>query len=218
MSKFSAVAVAILSLALGSAAHAGPVNLITNGDFSAGLTGFSSDYTLGGDSMDEGVLNVGTNPTQFHPLWDNFTNTSNMLIVNGSTSSTPATVWSETISLTKGAKYTYTGSVTSIYGDSPADLEAVATIGGKDYVFGTLQLLGGSSTPQWQTMTGTLTSPFSGEVTLKLIDLNTASSGNDFALTNLSLTSAVPEPKSYTLALAGLAALGFVMRRRQPGA
>ena len=211
------LACAATVLTLSAAAQAAAPNLIANGNFESGLTGFTSDYVVGGDSWSEGVLNVGTDPKQFHSLWDSVSDGSNMLFVNGSTAAEPRTVWSETVSLSKGASYDYSGSVISLYADNPALLQAVATIGGKDYVVGTVQLNGGGSTPQWQSWSGTLVSPFSGNVVLKLIDLNQSASGNDFALDNLSLTqtAAVPEPQSWAMALAGLAALGFIARRRQ---
>lgn len=68
-----------------------PNNLITNGDFSAGNTGFTSQlsyisYTGTQALCYEGTYSVGTNPHNYHQNWVNATHDGNMLIVNGATS------------------------------------------------------------------------------------------------------------------------------------
>lgn len=52
--------------------------------------------------------------------------------------------------------------------------------------------------------------------TISLVNQNTAFSGNDFALDDISLSTSIPVPEPMTLALfgAGLAGLGVIRRRR----
>ena len=65
------------------------VNLIGNGNFEGGATGFSSDYIHNpGDLWPESVYDVLTNPNAAHPNFpacgDHTTGSGNMLAVNGS--------------------------------------------------------------------------------------------------------------------------------------
>ena len=117
-------------------AHADPVNLIVNGDFEAGNTGFSSQYTAGNDiahSANPSVpdlwspnyYGVGTNPINFHPYWSSFTADGNMLIANGGADTTAA-VWSEKIENLAAGSYTFGFSATGVYSGNPAVLNAVA--------------------------------------------------------------------------------------------
>src|SRR5438045_2765976 len=81
-------------------------NLVTNGDFSLGATGFTSGYTqscnsaiypspLGSLDM-AGAYCVSTNMQDHHSLFFNCTYQGNMMVVNGATTSNTA-VWSQTV-------------------------------------------------------------------------------------------------------------------------
>lgn len=207
------------------AAHAGQVNLIVNGDFSAGATGFDSQYSLGKDIAHSTGANpdlwapnfygIGSNPNDFHPSWASFTGNGNMLIANGGADTTAA-VWSERLLGLAAGSYTFSFSAAGIYSGNPAVLDAVAVNlddGGSVIDLG--QLTMSSTTGQWQTLNTTL--DLSGNFRFKLIDLNGVADGNDFALDNISLVAAttVPEPQSLALMLAGFAAAGVVARRRK---
>ena len=74
-----------------------------------------------------------------------------------------------------------------------------------------------NSADGWQQMTGTYKATVSGAATLAIADTNNSVPFNDFALDDISFTSAAsgtPEPASWALLLAGFGAIGGVMRRR----
>jgi hypothetical protein len=83
-------------------------NLITNGNFNSGNSGFLSEYTYNGvdgsGNLDEQAYSVVTNPNSVHALWYGFTDhtadgTANMLVVNGQQGvATVSGDWSFTVS------------------------------------------------------------------------------------------------------------------------
>ena len=76
---------ALLASASLTAAHA---NLVTNGGFEDGNTGFTSAYTYQSDLWPEGTYYVGSDAHNFHPLFFGLPHSGiNFMIVNGS--STP---------------------------------------------------------------------------------------------------------------------------------
>ncbi|MDN3922481.1 PEP-CTERM sorting domain-containing protein [Roseateles violae] len=216
MKKNTIKALTLSAGLLASLSSAEAANVILNGEFDAGLSGFSSSYAIGGDAYAPGVVNVGSNPNALHSGWASFGAFSgeNMLIVNGGESLASNVVWSQTIHLTAGTSYDFTAAAASVYSGNPSKLQAVLTVGAVDHVLGTVQL---GAAGEWQSWGGSVVSPFSGSAQLKLLNLSTDYNGNDFAIDYLSLTSAVPEPQSLALMLAGLGAMGFVARRRQRG-
>ena len=87
--RFNAFAATAAVLLLSGAAHA--QNLFTNGDFSAGNTGFATDYNYFTTAdMGEGVFGVGANPTGFHSAFTTFgdhtSGAGNMAVYNGAPS------------------------------------------------------------------------------------------------------------------------------------
>jgi hypothetical protein len=211
---------------LGSlAASQASANLIFNGDFEAGNTGFSSDYAYiapgtlspvgapdyssGGSAYtlwDEGTYSVGTDPNSLHASWASFgdhtTGTGNMMIVNGAAS--PVSVWQGTLTsaLVVGQTYEFSAWVANLYpppvglGTTPtAPAELQFSIGGNQ--------IGASFTAPgvgvWSEFTATFVA---GSEPIAVLDLNTVPNGNDFALDDISLT-VVPEPTTMTIVIAG---------------
>jgi hypothetical protein len=196
---------------------AGAANLIDNGSFelggTAGYDTFASDYIKNGNIYDPSVLTIGTNPNAVHSSWATFgaLDGANMLIVNGGLDASSGVFWSQTLNLSAGT-YNFSAAAASTYPTNPSHVIAIATIDGTDVTLGEVQL--GRST-QWATLTGGFLLQNSGSVTIKLKDLSTDYTGNDFAVDKISLTSAVPEPETYAMMLAGLGLVGFAARRRK---
>src|SRR5699024_6162533 len=89
-----------------------PYNLVSNGDFSMGNTGFTSTYGYTpppSSVLNEGYYSVYTNPngvhTGFTSFGDHTTGTGRMMILNGSPS--PTSVWCQTIPVTPNTDYDF---------------------------------------------------------------------------------------------------------------
>lgn len=114
---------------------ANPINLILNGDFSLGNTGFLTDYTnynVGTVPAAgvQGAYGVVTNPrnwfTPFSNCGDHTTSTGNMLVADGSTTGT-ARVWYSQIPIPviPGKNYTFSYFLTAVVSGGPAKLEVL---------------------------------------------------------------------------------------------
>ena len=114
-------------------------NVITNGDFSQGATGFTTDYTgpvaadpgttrgaLDG-AAGEGKYGIGTTPRGYHWAWINGLSDAthplpdgaqSAMVINGA-NATPAqagivALWQQPVSLVQGLPYTFSGQITSV--------------------------------------------------------------------------------------------------------
>lgn len=171
-------------------------NIVTNGDFSSGNTGFNSSYTYmttgsfcptcccGVLSL-EGTYTVGANPNTYHTNFtafgDHTTGSGKMLIVNGA-SVTGVTVWKENIPIMPNTNYVFSVWATSVNPASPAILNF--SINGS--ALGTISLSGSVADGTWQYFTTTWNSgSTSGSVPIALVNQNTASGGNDFAVDDI---------------------------------
>jgi len=85
-------------------------NLVTNGDFEAGITGFTSDYDVldpintGDFSLyPEKLFTVSTDPRLYHNLWASFgdhtSSSGKMMIINGLPAESPDTVWQQDVTI-----------------------------------------------------------------------------------------------------------------------
>jgi hypothetical protein len=182
----------------------GSANLVINGDFEAGNTGFTSGYTYAAPTQsspishnsnpmwDEGTYTVYNSISAVHSAWtfgpagDHTSGTGNMLIVNGDTTAN-VPVWSGTLSapLTAGTTYEFSAWIASIYNVAPAQL--TFSVGGVQ--IGTT--ITPASTGVWQQFSATFVA--TGAPGLGVINLNTVANGNDFVLDDISMV-AVPEP------------------------
>lgn len=171
--------------------------LIVNGDFSSGNTGFSSDYTNG--QAGPGGYVITTNPHSIDSnqasFGDHTTGSGNMLFVDGGP--TGNRVWYETISVTPNTSYDFSAWMASSINANNAKLRFTAN----GTALASDLLLGGAG--NWQHFEASWFSGSNTSVQLSVYDVNTNVSGfgNDFALDDFSFNAqAVPEPSSLLLA------------------
>ena len=165
-------------------------NVITNGDFSAGATGFTSDYVPGTGGA-YGLLSlqstyaVSTSPSLVHnnfaSFGDHTTGSGNMLVVNGS-DIVGQTIWCQTVSVLPNTTYAFSAWLASAVSSSPAQLSF--TVDGVS--IGNLNA--SSTTGLWLNFYNLWNSGASTTVTLCITNLNTAQSGNDFAIDDILFT------------------------------
>ncbi len=167
-------------------------NLIANGSFTQGATGFNTSLARGGTSLvNAGTYVVGTNPHNYHQggasFGDHTTGTGKMLIVNDSIFA-GVTIWRETIVTTPGVEYSFSGWSVSWATDGPdnddvSPAQPQIAVNGKAIVSATLPATAG----QWTNLSGTWVAT-SVRSTIILTDVNTSSAGNDSAYDDFSVT------------------------------
>ena len=168
-------------------------NIVVNGDFSSGNTGFTSSYTMPsscsgcccGILSNEGTYGVNTNPhnlhTNFVSTGDHTSGTGKMLIVNGA-STANVTVWKENITIQPNTNYVFSVWATSVTSANPAVLQF--SINGNP--LGTVALSPSLANGTWQYFTTVWNSgSVTGTVPIALVNQNTASNGNDFAVDDI---------------------------------
>lgn len=227
------LALAALGAGVAATAASAATNLVVNGDFSQGATGFTSDYRYvaptSGSMMPESVYTVASDPRSVHPYWIQSTNAKPLLLVNGATAS-GMTVWRESLATVAGQTYDFSASAGNVCCNSahpgdyaPSELEFQVSSDG----FATFQTLGTITTHptsdagQFYTVTDTFQA--TGPVQLRIVDALTGRVGNDFAVSDVSVVaalgsgqvSAVPEPASWALMLSAMTSVGAAMRNRQ---
>jgi len=196
------VLLALAALATGVSATAvdATTNLVVNGDFSQGATGFTSYYRYvaptSGSMMPETVYTIASDPNSVHPYWIQLAGDKPLLLVNGATTS-GMTVWRENIATVAGQTYDFSASAANVCcnaahpGDyAPSELEFQVSSNG----FTTFQTLGTITTHptgdagQFYTVTDTFKA--SGPLQIRIIDALTGRVGNDFAVSDVSVMAA----------------------------
>jgi hypothetical protein len=104
----------------------GANNLVTNGDFSLGATGFTSGYTNSpGNCQPPAVYDVTTSPHNCHPSFTDFgdhtSGSGNMMVVNGADVA-GVQVWGETVAVLQNTLYYFSTWIATDYPLSPAQL------------------------------------------------------------------------------------------------
>ena len=161
-------------------------NFVNNGDFSQGNTGFTSSYidTNGPGSLwPEGFYSIQSNPNSVHPNFASFgdhtSGTGNMMVINGASS--PVNIWCQTITVTPNTSYDFSAWGASCTPSNPAQLqfEINGTLVGTP-----LQLPG--SNGLWTEFHVVWFSGSNTSITICIHDSQTALSGNDFAIDDIS--------------------------------
>jgi gliding motility-associated-like protein len=159
-------------------------NLVVNGDFSQGNTGFTSSYSYANINTTEGQVFVGTNPNTWNSNMvackDHTNGIGNMLLVNGA-SVADVNVWQQNIAVKPNTNYAFSAWLEAIYPVNPPQLQF--SINGK-----TIGNLFSAMLPtcNWQQFYTTWNSGNTTSATISIVNKNTNILGNDFALDDIS--------------------------------
>ncbi|HYZ47459.1 MAG TPA: PEPxxWA-CTERM sorting domain-containing protein [Sphingomonas sp.] len=219
----------IAAIALGLTGPAFGANLVTNGSFEAGNTGFTSSYGYVAPAPNsmypEGVYTVSNDASVVHDQWvaaHGVGGSGNFLIVNGKTEAGNFDVWrSGSINVTAATDYFFEAFATNLCCNAnrtgPASLLTFKIVGD---VTGS-QVLGTFSTANaavgtWQPLSNLWNSGANTSVQLFLVNASTDYFGNDFGVDqiNFDTQSAIPEPATWALMIGGFGLAGAALRRK----
>ena len=167
-------------------------NLITNGDFESGTSGFFSDYvyTATSASLTQFDYGITTNPNLWNATFISSTDrsgTGKMLVTKGATTSNK-TIWSQTVLVDNSKSYTFEFYVQNAVAASPAQFRVL--INGVQITISPLSATNAGS-PGWTRISGTWTSGLSSTAKIQIIDTNIALAGNDFAIDDISFSTLI---------------------------
>ncbi|MEO8416431.1 MAG: PKD domain-containing protein, partial [Ginsengibacter sp.] len=159
-------------------------NVINNGNFTNGNTGFTSEYSYGNPNITEGQYFVGASPQAWNAslsnCGDHTTGNGNMLLVNGAP--TPnVNVWQETVTVIPNTNYAFSTWIQALYPPNPAEL-SFSTNGSN---LGNL-ITASLPTCTWTQFYTTWNSGNNASATISIVNKNTFVQGNDFALDDIS--------------------------------
>lgn len=207
---------------------ASAANLVTNGDFEAGNTGFTSDYTYSpGGNFSPSEYTVASNPASWNGNFinagDHTTGSGLMFIANGSTNIGDVVWQSEVITISELTNYFFEAFVMNVFASSPPILTFTVSLdSGPETTLNTLSVP--VQTGVWYGLSTNFNSGASTTATLFLRNAQTTFAGNDFAVDDISLDTssivnpgagAVPEPATWAFMILGFAAIGGAMRRQR---
>lgn len=163
------------------------VNLVVNGDFSQGDTGFSSDYIYGtgggvGLLSNEGQYAIADNAGDTHNHFDDcadHTGGGNMMVVNAS--GLPNNIWCQTITVAPGTDYDFSAWITSVTDENPAQLQF--SINGS--LIGDI-FNASATTCSWDQFAAQWNSGIATTATICIVNSNLTPNGNDFAMDDIS--------------------------------
>lgn len=161
-------------------------NLVVNGDFESGNTGFSSDYEYKpGGNTDKGQYNVLSDPSTWHPLFlgqDHTTGSGLFMALNGDDNSS-SRVWWQSISVVPETNYQFGLWLSTLYPENPAKLQ----ISINNISIG--EILAPSSTDIWIPCSFSWDSDSHDTAVIEIRDLSTELTGNDFGLDDIYFVS-----------------------------
>lgn len=177
-------------------------NLIVNGDFSAGNTGFTTDYLFQQDIPGftqelwaEGTYSVVSNPSFVHTNFascSDHTGGGEMMVVNGAASL--SRIWCQTVTVVPNTTYIFQAFAASVISSSPAILQFSIN----NVLLGAPINLS-SQTCLWQEFYEIWQSGGATSVEICITNQNLATSGNDFALDDIFFGPLCEDEKEFTI-------------------
>ena len=159
-------------------------NIIANGDFASGNTGFTSQYSYANPNVTEGQYFVGTDPQAWNSSLSNCDDhtkgNGNMMLVNGAPVP-DINVWKQTVAVTPNTNYAFSTWIQALWPPNPAQLGF--SINGMD--IGNL-ITASLPTCTWTQFYTTWNSGNNPSATISIVNKNTFVQGNDFALDDIS--------------------------------
>ncbi len=168
-------------------------NLIDNGDFELGNTGFETEYFYGPDSMPpgqwgvlsfEGAYDINSTPNTSHSNFancpDHTTGTGNMMIINGADEEN-INIWCQTIPVLPNTDYLFSAWVSSLTFENPAVLQF--SINGNLL---SVPFAAPFGTCTWNDFNATWNSGLSTVAEICIVNQNSLPAGNDFALDDIA--------------------------------
>ena len=181
-------------------------NLVVNGDFSNGNTGFTSNYTNGtvmgpwGLLSNPGQYAVTTNPNAVHVNFNTFgdhtTGAGNMLVCNGASNPNDI-VWSQTITVVPNTNYNFSAWIASVENTTQANAAQMQFSINNNLIGAvtTAPLMSGlwsNFAVAWNS--GTVTT-----AVITIVDQNVSSGGNDFALDDIFFSTDCSHTSTITI-------------------
>lgn len=164
-------------------------NLVVNGNFSAGNSGFNSSYTykanplLPANQLLEGQYTVGSVPAPMHVNWmpcgDHTTGTGNMMLINGATVAN-VNAWCQTVNVTPNTEYAFIAWVASVDPNNPSNVQF--KINNIPVGSGNVAL---STTCVWVRFFALWNSGANTTANICISNLNIIGMGNDFAIDDI---------------------------------
>ena len=168
------------------------VELVNNGNFSGGNSGFSSSYSYcfwPNCLSPEGYYTVDNDPSFYNGGYcscpDHTSGSGNMMIVNGAVTA-GVSVWCQTIAVNPGTNYDFSTWVTSMNSGTPALLQFSINgipLGG---------IFTAPATGIWQQFFAVWNSGANTSANICIVNQNTTAGGNDFALDDISFQECTP--------------------------
>lgn len=204
-------------------------NLVVNGDFEAGNSGFSSQYVYqpGGNGT-EGEYTVRSNPfpwnSNFISAGDHTTGSGQMMVINGSPNAGDIVWQSSVVNLAQNTNYFFEAFVMNVCCSSGGVINPPILTFSVSFDGGPKVDLNTAFTPNvngvWTGLSNSFNSGGALTAQLYLINANTIRAGNDFAIDDINLDTksiviGVPEPESWALMIAGFGLLGGALRSRR---
>ena len=163
------------------------INLVPNGDFEAGYTGFTSTYALAAQTAaglgPEGTYDIVVDPFSRHKDFshciDHTTGTGKQMVINGSPAS-DAIVWSTTVNVEKYTDYQFSYWVQSVFSQNPSQLQLYVN---NVAIWNPYTADLGTCT--WKQFNYNWNSGSETQAILTLRNKNTIAQGNDFALDDI---------------------------------